>query len=76
MTRVLDDGWYISGEHARRAIGYLTTSVKELNKVDVPNLALKWGEALEKTLDDNEASPVNSYVIKKGLQNYEILGMK
>lgn len=51
-------GWYISDTHARRAIGYLTTIVGVLNDYPVPDLASAWGEALEKTMDVNEMSPI------------------
>lgn len=51
-------GWYISDTHARRAIGYLTTIVHELRDYPVPFLASAWAEALEKTMDWNEPSPI------------------
>lgn len=51
-------GWYISDTHARRAIGYLTAKLPQLNGVDVPYVASAWAEALVKTMDGNEPSPI------------------
>jgi hypothetical protein len=60
--------WYISGDHARRAIGYLSGAMPELSNVDVPRLAAIWDEALMVTGDDLEASPVHAHIVEKGLQ--------
>lgn len=51
-------GWYISDSHARRAIGYLSAALPELHDVDMPRLEEAWGEALEKTIDWDERSPI------------------
>lgn len=51
-------GWYISDLHAKRALGYLSAALPELHGVDMPHLAEVWGEALEKTMDPNDPSPI------------------
>lgn len=55
--------WYISGRHARRAIGYLTAALPELQAVEVPRVAEAWAEALERTIDPDERSPVGAEVM-------------
>lgn len=66
ISAKVHDGWYISGNHANRAIGYLSGIFSDKG-IDLPDLAAAWGKALEVTLDDTEASPIHSSIIEKGL---------
>ena len=67
MPDVLDD-WYVSGEHARRAImwmwkqGHLSSDIQQ-------DFLGEWGYALESTIQYEEASPVSAAVVEKGLQH-------
>ncbi len=58
--------WYVSGPHARRALGYLGVSLAARGYLDdefeQPLLLALWGEALEATMevDDVPASPIGA----------------
>lgn len=55
--------WYVSGEHARRAIGYLGVSLSKHLPGDFeqPYLLDLWGEALEATtINDANSESVPS----------------
>lgn len=56
--RTTDIGWYISDTHARRAIGYLSAALPELHNVEMGRIADAWGEALAKTVEPGELSPI------------------
>jgi hypothetical protein len=55
-------GWYVSDVHCRRAIGYLGAKLAEeghlVSGFEQPLLLEFWGEALEATMDVDEASPI------------------
>lgn len=54
--------WYVSDIHCRRAIGYLSAKLVEdgylQSDFELPLLLELWGEALEKTMDTMEPSPI------------------
>jgi hypothetical protein len=58
--------WYVSGPHARRALGYLGASLAEQGYLpddfEQPILLSLWGTALEATMeiDDDPPSPIGS----------------
>lgn len=68
MSKVKSDGWYVSDAHCRRALGYLSYAIPELRAVEIPTIAEEWANALEKTIDPEEASPINSQVVEEGLK--------
>ena len=53
-ARIERDRSYITRAHARRALGYLTTSLPELENVVIPELMEKWDEAIDKTRIDRK----------------------
>jgi hypothetical protein len=57
-----DIGWYVSDVHCRRAIGYLSVKLVEDGHLrpdfKSPLLLELWGEALDKTMNVNEPSPI------------------
>ena len=59
-----DGAWYVLDSHARRAIGYLSVAlVKEgvlPGDFEIPRLLDLWGEALERTIEPDERSPVGA----------------
>jgi hypothetical protein len=60
--------WYVSGAHARRALGYLGVELAERGDLpddfEMPVLLDLWGDALTATvdLDDEVPSPVHAPV--------------
>lgn len=56
--------WYVSGAHARRALGYLGARLAERGDLPAafkqPLLLELWGEALAATLETTELSPVST----------------
>lgn len=59
---VSEIGWYVSDVHCRRAIGYLGAKLADEGHLPPeflqPLLLEFWGEALEKTMDVTEPSPI------------------
>jgi hypothetical protein len=63
MEGSVDDlGWYVSDRHCRRAIGYLSVALVERGYLSadfqLPFLLEMWGEALEKTMLEEDPSPI------------------
>jgi hypothetical protein len=52
--------WYILGAHARRALGYLGAALAQEGFKNFQQLLDLWGEALERTMDPDERSPVGA----------------
>jgi len=61
--------WYITGTHARRAIGYLGAKLAEEDyfnfEMEQPKLLEFWGEALQATMleTDDNPSPIGAAVV-------------
>jgi hypothetical protein len=72
VTQIQDSGegeWYITGAHARRAIGYLGAELIERGHLqkdfDFAELPEIWGKALQATMSesDEDPSPIGAPVV-------------
>lgn len=57
-----DIGWYVTDRHCNRAIGYLSVKLAEEGYLPAdfqsPLLLSMWGEALSKTMETSDPSPI------------------
>jgi hypothetical protein len=63
MSTDLAGGWYVSGAHTVRAIGYLGVDLVDKGYLpqdfEMPLLLENWGEALVATIEDDDRSPID-----------------
>ena len=72
MSDVAGGDWFVSGAHARRALGHLSVALVEAEALpgdfELPRLLDMWGEALEVTMEPGEFSPVDGDQVIAGIR--------